>query len=180
MGLKEALEGILNLGKSGRRPSQPPASVVLLLREQRFPNLEELRQAAEKAFGVTFSLEKSSRHSVYVQVLFTLMNIGRHTVSFMFYTKPYGDDSQKLGQAWRLPSQRSAWAAHTAWIAVDYVKGGIDFESRYALLARLCRELYDANCSGVYLPREKAFVPDEVPAREMLDRAIASRQIDVT
>jgi hypothetical protein len=137
MGLKEALESILNFGKGGRGPSEPPASMVLLLREERFPRLEQLRQVAERAFGTPFSLDKASRHSVYLQVLFTLMRVGPHTISFMFYTKPYGEDSPELGKSWRLPSQRRAWTEHTAWIAIDYVKGEIDFESRYALLANV-------------------------------------------
>jgi len=180
MGLKEALETILNLGKAGQEPGEPPASMVLLLKEQRFPTLEELRQAAERAYGVDFSLDKNSRHCVYVQVLFTLMKVGPHTVSFMFYTKPYGHDSPELGKSWRLLDHRTAWAEHTAFTAIDYVKGGMDFESRYGLLARLCRELYDANCSGIYLPRERAFVPDERSVREMFDRIITDRDIDVT
>ena len=181
MGLKEAFAAILNIGKASNEQNElPPASMVFLLREERFPKLEQLRQAAERACGVTFSLDKDSRHCVYTQAFFTLMRVGPHTLSFMFYTKPYGDDSKALGESWRLPNQRKAWAEHTVFMAIDYAKGGIDFESRYALLARLCRELYDADCLGIYLPRERAFVPDAISIGKMLNRAIAGRNIDVT
>ena len=180
MGLKEAFESILNFGRARKEPSAPPpASMVFLLRAERFPKLEQLRQAAERAYEVNFSLDKNSRHCVYTQVFFTIMRVGPHTLSFMFYTKPYGENSP-LGQSWRLAGQREAWAEHTVFMAVDYAKGGIDFESRYALLARLCRELYDANCLGIYLPRESAFVPDEKSVREMFDRVISGRVVDVT
>jgi hypothetical protein len=179
MGLREALGRILNFGKASDERAEPPASMVLLLREESFPRLEQLRQAAERAFGTPFSLDKNSRHCVYTQILFTLMRVGPHTVSFMFYAKPYGENSQELGMAWPVPSQRQAWAEHTAWMAIDYAKGGIDFDSRYAVVARLCRELYDANCLGVYLPRERAFVPDERSARAMFDRVITQHNVDV-
>lgn len=153
--------------------------MVFLLREERFPKLEQIRQAAERAYGVSFSLDKNSRHCVYARGFFTLMRTGPHTVSFMFYAKPYGDDSKDLGESWRLPDQRKAWAEHTVFMAIDYAKGGADFESRYALLARLSRELYDANCLGIYLPRERAFVPGEKSVWEMFHRMIADRDIDV-
>jgi hypothetical protein len=181
MGLKEAFESILNYGKAGKEPSgPPPASMVFLLREERFPKLEQLQQAAERAYGIRFSLDRNSRHCVYTQVFFTLMKVGPHTLSFMFYAKPYGSDSDVLGKSWRLRDQQKAWAEHTVFMAIDYAKGGIDFESRYALLARLSRELYDANCLGIYLPRERALVPDEKSVRDMFDRVISGRVVDVT
>jgi hypothetical protein len=96
----------------------------------------------------------------------------------MFYAKPYGDDSS-LGESWRLPEQRKAWAEHTVFMAIDYAKGAAAVELRYALLARLCRELYDANCLGIYSPRERAFVPDEKSVRNMFDRIITGRDVDV-
>jgi hypothetical protein len=180
MGLKEAFEAILNFGKAGKEPSgPPPASMVFLLREERFPKLEQLRQAAERAYGVSFSLDKNSRHCVYTQVFFTLMKVGPHTLSFMFYTKPYGSDSDILGKSWRLQDQRRAWEEHSVFMAIDYAKGGIDLESRYVLLAKLSKELYDANCLGIYLPRERAFVPGEKSVHEMFDRVTSSRKVDV-
>lgn len=148
MGLKEAFDRILKLGQDSSNQTEPPASMVLLLKEAHFPNLEQLRQAAELAYGVKFSLQKTDRCSVYTQVLFTIMKIGPHAVSFMFYTKSYNADSQALGKAWKLPVQREAWAQHTAFLAVDYAKGNVDFEVRYALLARLCRNSTIATASG--------------------------------
>jgi hypothetical protein len=179
MGLKAALESILRLGNAAPATHAPPVSMVLLLRAERFPNLEQLRDAAEKAYGRKFSGDKSSAHCVYQQILFTLARVGPHTLSFMFYTKPYDEEYRALGNSWALPNQRTAWAEHTAWIAVDYAKGELDLEARYALLARFCAELYDDNCVGVYLPREGAFIPGASSVRNMLSRAIASRNVDI-
>lgn len=180
MGLRQALESLFEMGKPGRKLGKAPVSMVLLLREQLFPTLEQLRDAAKKAFGRDFSGEKSSRHCVYQQVLFTLARIGPHALSFLYYTKPYGENSAGFGTTLRLASQREAWAKHVAWIAVDYVKGDVDIDSQYALLAKLCAELYDANCLGLYLPRENAFIPGEENARAQLSKIIAYRDVDVT
>jgi hypothetical protein len=177
MGLKEAFEAILRFGEHSDDPADGPVSIVLILREQRFPTLEPLRQAAEKAFGRSFSIGSDARHCVYQKVLFTLMKVGPHTLSFMFYAKPYGD--QTLAAAMSLPSQRKAWSEQTAWVAIDYAKGDADSNTRYAVLAKLCAELYDSNCLGIYLPKEGAFIPEEAPARGKLKRIIESQPIDV-
>ncbi len=71
------------------------------------------------------------------------MKAGPHTLSFMNYAKPYGDDSPNFGRSLPKASQRQAWAEHTAWTAVDYVKGNADLELEYAVLAKLCYEMLD-------------------------------------
>jgi hypothetical protein len=149
-----------------------PVSIVLLLRESRFFTLEQLRSAGQTAFGVAFSGDKSSPHCVFQNVLFTLMKAGPHTLSFLNYTKPYGDNT---GSAMPLASQRKAWAEHTAWTAVDYAKGGADLDVGYAVLARLCAEMVDGNCVGVYIPRERMFIPNDGSALPELRRIASLR-----
>jgi hypothetical protein len=34
---------------------------------------------------------------------------------------------------------------------VDFVKAGVDLELEYGVLAKLCAEMLDANCAGVYV-----------------------------
>jgi hypothetical protein len=138
-----------------------PVSMVLLLRESRFLTLEQLRSAAERAFGVPFSGDLSAPHCVFQKVLFTLMKAGPHTLSFVNYRKPYGDQSDEFGRAMPMASQRQAWAEHTAWTAVDYAKGEIDLELEYAVLAGLCAAMVDRNCVGVYVPRERMVIPND-------------------
>jgi len=152
-----------------------PVSMVLLLRESRFLTLEQLRSAGERAFGAPFSGERSSPHCVFQKVLFTLMKAGPHTLSFLNYTKPYGDHHEEFGRAMPTASQRQAWAEHTAWTAVDYAKGGIDLELEYAVLAGLCTEMLDGNCVGVYLPRERMFIPNDGSLLPKLNRISSLR-----
>ncbi|MGD0931990.1 MAG: hypothetical protein ABR902_15180 [Candidatus Korobacteraceae bacterium] len=157
-----------------------PVSMVLLLREPHFLTLEQLRSAGERAFRAPFSSDLSAPHCVFQKALFTLMKAGPHTLSFLNYTKPYGDRSDEFGKAMPMASQRQAWAQHTAWTAVDYAKGGIDLELEYAVLAGLCAEMLDANCVGVYVPRGQMFIPDDGSLLPELRRIASSRHPGVT
>jgi hypothetical protein len=161
--LKAAFETLRrSLESPGKNESRNlPVSMVLLLRESRFLTLDELRSAGERAFGVPFSAESSSSHCVFQKALFTLMKAGPHVLSFLNYSKPYGDDSDEFGRTMPMASQRRAWAQHKAWTAVDYAKGGIDLELEYAVLAKLCMEMLDENCVGAYVPRERRFIPND-------------------
>jgi hypothetical protein len=155
--------------------------MVLLLRESRFPTLDQLRSAAEKAFGTSFAGGEDSQHCVIQAVIFTLMKAGPHTLSFLNYTKPYGEGefSQEFGRSMPKASQRKAWAEHTLWIAVDYVKGSSDLELEYAVLAKLCTEMLDDNCVGLYVPQKQLFIPNGGFLREELRQLAANRSLDV-
>lgn len=129
--LKEAVESLLHMGKSKPPQGEDPISLVLLLQQPRFPSLDQLREAAARAFGVTFASDRNSRHSVYQRgVIFTLANVGSHTLSFLSYTQPYC--GQELAGAMQRTDQRNAWNQHTAWIAVDYAKGEVNLNLRRA------------------------------------------------
>lgn len=174
LNLNKALAGIMRWGKSPDKDSDVPVSMVLLLREPRFITPDQLRLAAERAFGVSFAGGKESEHFVLQEALFTLMKAGPHMLSFLNYTKPYDVGSQKFARSMPKASQRQAWAEHTAWTAVDYVSGGVDPELEYGVLARLCAEMLDDNCVGLYVPREQSFIPNDGSLREGLKRIAAS------
>ncbi|MGC1371452.1 MAG: hypothetical protein WA824_04870 [Candidatus Sulfotelmatobacter sp.] len=108
------------------------------------------------------------------------MKAGSHILSFLNYTKPYGDPVDGFGAAMPMASQRQAWAEHSAWTAVDYAKGGIDLELEYAVLARLCAEMVDGNCTGVFMPRERMFIPNDGSLLPELYRIASLRDHGVT
>jgi len=178
--LKEAFESILRWGNTPDEDGDLPVSMVLLLRDPRFSTLDQLRSAGERAFGISFSDDKESRHFVVQVVLFTVMKAGPHTLSFLNYRKPYGDDSPNFEMSLPKASQRLAWSEHTAWTAVDYVKGGAKLELEYAVLAKLCAEMVDANCVGLYMPGKQTFIPNDDSLREKLQRVAAPRPLGVT
>jgi hypothetical protein len=181
--LKRALKSILRWGETAdKKEGGLPVSMVLLLREPRFPTLDRLRSAGEKAFGTTFTDDKESRHFVVEVVLFTIMKAGPHTLSFLNYTQPYGQGEfpQEFGRLLPNASQRQAWAEHTAWIAVDYVKGGRDLELEYAVLATICAAILDVNCLGLYVPREESFIPNDGSLVGELQRIAMSRPLGIS
>jgi len=179
LNLKEAFESILRWGGSRNEDSDLPVSMVLLLRESNFSTLDQLRSSGERAFGTPFSDKKESRHFVVQVVLFTIMKVGPHSLSFLNQTRPYGDDSSNFGKSLPQATQRQAWAEHTAWTAVDYVKGGADRELEYAVLANLCAEMLDANCVGLYVPGNRTFIPNDNWLREYLQSVAESRLFGV-
>jgi hypothetical protein len=180
--LKRAFESILRWGEPADKEGDLPVSMVLLLREARFPTLDQLRSAGERAFGTPFTDDKESPHFVGQVVLFTIMKAGDHTLSFLKYTKPYGEGEfpQQFGRLLLKASQRQAWAEHTAWTAVDYLKGGRDLELEYAVLAAVCAEMLDANCLGLYIPREQSFIPNDGSLIGELRRIAMLRPLGVT
>jgi hypothetical protein len=177
--LKKAFESILRRRDSSDEDGDLPISMVLLLREPTFSTMDQLRSLGERAFGTPFSGEKESRHFVVQVVLFTVLKAGPHSLSFLNHTKPYGDDSYDFGRSWPKPNQRQAWADHTAWTAVDYVKGGADLELEYAVLAKLCAEMLNANCVGLYIPGKRTFIPNDDCLPGKLQRMAASRPLGI-
>jgi len=150
--------------------------MVMLLRESLVKGLDELRKAGERAFAVPFSDDKESRYFVIQTVTIALMKVGRPTLSFLHYAKPYLDEgeSREFGASMPKEIQRKAWEEHRAWLAVDYVKGGANLDLEYAVLAKLCLELNDENCAGIYLPREQIFVPNDGSLEPFLRRVAAA------
>jgi hypothetical protein len=63
-------------------------------------SLNQLRVAAERAFGTPFAAAPESQHFVMQTRLITLMKAGHRTLSFLNYTKPYGVDGRGLRQGW--------------------------------------------------------------------------------
>jgi hypothetical protein len=180
LNFKGAFDALLRFGKHPH-DSDLPVSMVLLLGESDFLTLEQLRSSAERAFRMPFSASKASiknpnvadsQYCVIQAVFFTLMKVGPHTLSFLNYTKPYGEDDlgRDFGESLPLESQRRAWFQHKAWTAVDYSKRGTDPERRYAVLARLCTEMVNRNCLGVYLPRERRLIPNDGSLLQELHR----------
>jgi hypothetical protein len=179
--LKGAFESILRLGEAPDKHGNDPVSMVLLLREPTFSTLDELRSAAGRAFGTSFTGDKESQHYVIQVVLFTVMKAGPHSLSFMNSRKPYGgDDSRNFGRSLPKASQRQAWAEHTAWTAVDYVKGGADIELEYGVLAKLCTEMLGVNCVGLYVPGKQTFIPNDDWLRDYLQSVWESRPLGIT
>ena len=149
-------------GKEVWLDGEEPVSMVLLLRKARVVSLEEWRVAAERAFGEYFAGEETARNFVIQAGPFAVMQADVHALSLSQDMLPYGGRASR-GFAAGLPKaqQRRAWAEHNGWVAVRYSGNVCRLEVEYAAVARLCAELVNGNCVGVYLPRELVFMPND-------------------
>jgi hypothetical protein len=156
-----ALTRAFNRKEEVRGSESEPSSVVLLLQTPEFPNLKQLSACAEKAFNVPFATENATNYCVFQKVLFTLMRVGPHVVSFMFYTKPYFAEHPNFVRNLPLPVQRTACEKHTAWLAMNYAKGPGSEDIQYAVLSLLGIALLNVNCTGAYIPGEQVLIPND-------------------
>lgn len=60
---------------------------------------------------------------------------------------------------------------------MDYIKGGANLELEYAVLAKLCTEMLDVNCVGLYVPGKRTFIPNDDSLREYLQSLADSRPL---
>jgi len=72
-------------------------------------------------------------------------------------------------------SQQTAWRDHNAWTSLDYIKSGRDIELEYSTLARLAAKMVNENCSGLYIPRERSFIPNDNSLHEALEQMAKNR-----
>src|SRR5215470_19334957 len=102
------------------------------------------------------------------------MRAGPHTLSFMNYTKAYdlGEFEGRFVLSLPRASQRKAWAARTAWTAVNYSEGEADLDLKYCVLAKFCAEMLDLNRLGVPVSGRRTLIPnDDLLYAELLGSA---------
>jgi hypothetical protein len=178
LNFRTAINAILSR-RAAKPDADDPVSMVLLLRSPTTLTVDPLQSAAEKAFSISFA--HSERHFLRTIGNRALLKAGPHVLSFLTHNRPYGERDFPTDFGQRLPqrSQREAWAAHAAWTAVDYVKGGVDLELEYCVLAKLCAELLDTNCTAVWVPREQSLIPNDDSLYSELQRIAAARDLTI-
>lgn len=153
-----------------------PVSMVLLLRKPIFFSNERLSAAVEQAWGDMLT-RGSSDHFVTRSEDKSVVYVKPHMISLLNSNKPYFNvDPNEHAKTLPQTSQQKAWREHRAWISLDYISSGRDIELEYSTLARLAVEMADENCSGLYIPRERSFVPNDLSLRDALEKMATSRR----
>jgi hypothetical protein len=152
-----------------------PISMVLLLRKPHRFSEEELRTAAEKAWGVSFAGINGSTRTVTQSEDSTSLQAGSHLLSFRNSSRPYVDKPEDDVNWLPRASQQRAWAEHRACIWVDYVTPGTDVELAHCVLSGLVARLIDENCTGVYAPSEDSLIPADESLYEDLQKMASYR-----
>jgi len=155
---------------------QASPSVVLLLREANSPKETVLRLAAERAWGISFAGGEDCPHFIMQSGNATVIKAGPYMFHVISSSKPYFErDPRKHAESLPQASQRIAWSQHAAWLAIDCINGSPDVELEYCVLAKLAAEMLNANCTGVYVPAQASFIPNEESLYAELQKMAASR-----
>ena len=175
--------------------TKDPVSVVLLQRVPRFLTKEMIAFAAERAWHRSFQSEdEHSRYFVVQEVsaaalehqdsfpkAVTFVKIGPWMLNVLQTPQPYHPEMDVKALARFLPqqTQRDAWLAHKAWIAIDCHNNDQQDESKYCVMANLASELLDDNVSGVYFPAKGALAPHDDQLHISLKGIANSKQIEI-
>ena len=152
-----------------------PISMVLLLRKPHVFSQEEVRLAAERAWGLSFSDAEGSTRAVTRSGETIFLRAGPYVFSFCDQPKPYVDNPKEDLSWLPMASQQRAWSEHTACAWVNYVKPDTDVELAQCVLAKLVVQLLDGNCTGVLSPSESGLIPAEESLYEDLHRMASYR-----
>lgn len=157
----------------GRTPQ--PVSMVLLLRRSISLSKVKLSAVVEKAWNISLA-DTDSDNFVTQSGDKGLIYIKPHFIGLLNSPKPYLNvDPNKHARTLPQPSQQEAWREHHAWISLDYLKGNIDPELEYSVLARLASGMLDDNCAGLYIPQENSFIPHNAFLLNTLEQLAATR-----
>jgi len=143
------------------RQDPVPLSMILLLRKVHPFGDEELRMAAEKAWGISFAGKEESKHFVVQSGPITLIKVGPHVLNVFNSDVPYIEVPRDNVGGLPEMSQWQALAEHNACTGVDYMNGDADVGLGHSVLAKLVAEMVDADCTGVYILREKRVIPND-------------------
>lgn len=148
---------------------------MLLLRNPRSFSAQELRLAAEKAWGVPFGGDAGSKNFVIQAGFRLLIKVGPHLLVLFGVSKPYFGGDPRENLEW-LPqeSQRRAWAEHVAWTAIDYMRGEPETELAYGVLSKIAAAILDENRTGIYIPRERSLAPNDASLYRELQKMASS------
>lgn len=179
MSLRNFLSKLVPL-RSQKPNTNDPLSIVLLLRCPHSFGPDDVRVAAERAWGVRFVGDAGSGNFVKQTGFRLLIKAGPHLLVLFSVPKPYFGRDPRENLEW-LPqgSQRKAWAEHTAWAAVDYMNRKLDAEVAYCVLSKLVAEMLDQNCTGIYIPRERSLIPNDESLYRELQKLASSRDSGV-
>lgn len=153
---------------SNEAAGEDPFSIVLLLREATTLDERALRMALDRAHSGKDVVVLGSKRPA------TLVKVGQRVLSLLRVPGRYDLEipEQEILDALDDEAQRNAWRPHQAWMAIDTVGKEIRRKEGYAMLARTALVLGDANCCGIYFPKDGGVWANDGSA-EMVLRQLA-------
>jgi hypothetical protein len=133
----------------------------LLLREPRAFSGDNIRLAAERAWGLSFLVGEGSARRVIESDGAIFLQAGPHRLSFVNRSEPYEDRPEEDLSWLSIPSQKKVWSEHTACCWVNYQTTGTDVELALCVLSKVVAQILDENCLGVFIPYLFSLMPVE-------------------
>lgn len=157
----------------GRRrpPEQRVVSLVLLLREERYLDVEILGRLAERALEVEF--DDSEDPENFVVMIKDDVNYMIRARGEMFlvnnYPCPYVDDVKQVGDEIQELRLRQAFLEHRAWLSVDrFGPPSLSDDEAFRWIGRLVAELLDEDCTAIFCPTNRRGCVREEDHEEIL------------
>ena len=148
------------LGKGGS------VSMVLLLRTPHTFSEDNIRLAAERAWGLSFLGGEGSTRRVIESDGTIFLQAGPHRLSFVNQSKPYEDRPEEDLSWLSMPSQKKVWSEHTACRWVFYQTTGTDVELALCVYPKVVAQILDENCVGVFIPYLFSLIPAEAASMD--------------
>ncbi len=134
-------------------------SVVILLKEPRFPTAEEALRVGQASWGAHAQVELTgSTNNGRSYVLRT----EKFFFSINYAQGPYGVEGKEHSQA-----QQRPWEEHAAWLSIDIpnrkteeLREAKALSACYKLLLVFAFKMWSSNCLGVYFPCEGVTIPN--------------------
>ena len=145
---------------------KPPA-MILLLRQPHTFSEEEIRAAAERAWGLAFWSTRGSDRRILMSAEGVFLQAGRHQLSFRSLPHPYVPNPEHDADWLFSLSQKKSWSDHRACCWIYYQTATTDLELAHCVIAKVAVELLDGNCTGVWMPSECALIPGEIASEEL-------------
>jgi len=150
-----------------KRADEPLISLVLLLNAPRQMSVEELRNRASEAFGMTFEIDNPDATQFVIEVPVPLKGVPNGAAKsfivkadegvFMVnsFAIPYMENPAAF--AGGIPDKRlsNAVSSHRAWISVDAMGNVVDEKSKaeaYRIIGKMIAGLARPDCLAIYSP----------------------------
>jgi hypothetical protein len=111
------------------------------------------------ATGLTLSDRDTDAIAASAHGQIGVVRVPHHGFNGLNSINPYVEDVVAFAASVSSPEARQAILCHSAWMCVNHIGSEPFMDERYPACAKLAAELWDDDCTGIYLPAIHEVVP---------------------